>query len=144
MNIFLKHLPQWLWAAGIVQLALALGSIAIPFLLRWKEEMAKVNGLIRSIFYTYSVYIFATNIWFGLISVCIPRQLAGASPLALATTIFIALYWWGRVAVQFRFGRAPGRPAGLFFTLGEIVLWLLFLALAAVYTLAACHNAGAL
>lgn len=102
--------------------------------------MAKVNGLIRNIFYTYSVYIFAINIWFGIISMVMPHELSNRSGLAAAVSIFIALYWLGRVLVQFSFGKAAGRPTGLIFTLGEIALWLLFLLLTAVYTFAACYN----
>ena len=129
-----------IFLSGIAQIILSLGSIAIPFVLDWKAEMKKVNSLIRNIFYTYSVYIFMTNIWFGIISMLMPQQLADKSPLACAVTIFIALYWWGRVGVQFLFGKAEGRPSGLIFTLGEIALWLLFIVLSAVYTWAALYN----
>lgn len=140
MKSLITALPRLIFFAGIAQLLLALGSIAIPFVLKWKEEMLKVNALIRNIFYTYSVYIFATNVWFGIISMCMPEELCNQSGLAIAVTAFTALYWWGRVGIQFSFGKAGGRPSGLIFTLAEIALWLLFLALALVYTLAALYN----
>jgi hypothetical protein len=140
MQKLISSLPMMLHLAGVAQILLALFSIAIPFVLKWKEEMKKVNGLIRNIFYTYSVYIFAINVWFGIVSACMPFQLSNKSGLAAAVTLFIALYWLGRVLVQFSFGKAAGRPVGLIFTLGEIALWLLFIVLTFVYGLAAAYN----
>ena len=140
MQFFTSFLPRLIFLAGFAQILLAVFSIVIPFVLKWKAEMAKVNGLIRNIFYTYSVYIFAINVWFGIISMVMPHELSNRSGLAAAVSIFIALYWLGRVLVQFSFGKAAGRPAGLIFTIGEIALWLLFLLLTMVYTFAACYN----
>jgi hypothetical protein len=136
----IAHLPMIVHLAGIAQILLALFSIAIPFVLKWKAEMTKVNGLIRSIFYTYSVYIFAINLWFGIISAFISVELCNKSPLAGAVTLFITLYWLGRVLIQFSFGKAPGRPVGIIFTIGEIALWLLFILLTFIYGFAACYN----
>ncbi len=136
----ISYLPMLVHLAGVAQILLALFSVAIPFVLKWKMEMAKVNHLIRNIFYTYSVYIFAINIWFGIVSAFMPFELCNKSSLAAAVTVFIALYWLGRVLVQFSFGKAPGRPSGIIFTVGEIILWLLFILLTAVYGFAAGYN----
>ncbi len=140
MNTLITHLPQLVLWAGIAQLLLALGSIAIPFVLQWKQEMRKVNALTRNVFYTYSVYIFATNVWLGICSIALSSELCNRSGLAIAVTIFTALYWWGRVIIQFRFGKAEGRPKGSLFVVAEIALWLLFLSLSLVYSVAALHN----
>ena len=140
MNTYITHLPQLVLWAGIAQLLLALGSIAIPFVLNWKQEMRKVNALTRNIFYTYSVYIFGTNVWLGISSIVLSRELCNRSGLAIALTLFTALYWWGRVAIQFSFGKAEGRPKGAIFLVAEIALWLLFLCLSLVYSFAAVHN----
>src|ERR1700761_9349948 len=112
MKTIIQYLASLIYFSGIAQITLALFSIAIPFVLKWKAEMQKVNTLIRNIFYTYSVYIFATNIWFGIISIYFSNQLKDKSNLSFAITAFIALYWWGRVLVQFVFGKAEGKPEG--------------------------------
>jgi len=140
MKLFLNQLTNLIYLAGIAQITLALFSIVIPFVLKWKEEMSKVNALIRNVFYTYSVYIFATNIWFGIISILFPTQLKDGSGLSSGITVFIALYWWGRVFVQFVFGKADGKPQGFIFVIGEIALWILFLALSLIYSVAAFYN----
>ncbi|WP_118972156.1 hypothetical protein [Taibaiella koreensis] len=144
MSKFITALPFIIFFAGLAQLLLALGSIAIPFVLDWKREMRKVNALTRNIFYTYSVYIFGTNVWLGITSMAMPALLCDRSPLSVAVTLFTALYWWGRVMIQFRFGKAEGRPAGTVFVLAELLLWLLFLLLSLVYTLAALYNLNVL
>lgn len=140
MHVLIKELPSLIRLAGIAQVILALASIAIPFLLKWKQELHQTSSLIRNIFYTYSVYIFTINIWFGIISIIFPAELADQGPLAASITLFIALYWLGRLGVQFIFGAAEGRPKGLLFTIGEITLWTLFAGLSFVYVLAALHN----
>lgn len=137
-------MKQWVYWAGLAQVALAAASIAVPFALKWREGLAPVSALIRYMFYTYAVYIFSINVWFGVVSIVMPQILVGGSPLALAVTTFISLYWWARVALQFVFGRAEGRPQGLFFTLGEIGLWTLFLGLAIIYSAATLRNLGSL
>lgn len=136
----LHYLPTVIYFAGWAQLVLALCSIAIPIVLRWNEEMKKVSALMRSIFATYSVYIFGTNIWFGVVSILYAEELVSGSGLATSLTVFITLYWLVRVLVQFIFGKAEGRPIGWFFTFAEWGLWLLFLALTLVYGYAAALN----
>ena len=43
--------------AGIGQVVLALGSVAIPRVLKWKEEVVKLRPLIRQLFWTYASFI---------------------------------------------------------------------------------------
>ncbi len=43
--------------AGLGQIGLAAGSIAVPYVLKWSVDMAKVRPITRQIFHTYSVYI---------------------------------------------------------------------------------------
>src|SRR5688500_1322633 len=87
--------------AGLAQLAIASSSVFIPWMLGWREETARLRPLTRQVFWTYAVYIWATNMAFGLVSVLAPRSLLDGSLLARAVVAFIALYWLGRVVVQF-------------------------------------------
>ena len=49
-------LRNCLLLAGAGQLLLAAGSLAIPRLLRWSEQLAKVRPLTRQVFWTYAGY----------------------------------------------------------------------------------------
>lgn len=120
-------------AAGVGQIVLAVGSLAIPRVLGWREETAKLRPLPRQIFWTYAAYIWATNLSFGLLSAFAPDWLLADTPLARAVTAYIALYWTARVAVQFCYFDRGDIPPGLLPRLAEVALVGLFCYLALVY-----------
>jgi hypothetical protein len=141
MLISKSFLQDSIWIAGLGQLALIVGSLAIPRLLHWKEELSRVSTpLIRQIFWVYSVYIWATNLSFGLLSAFAPDWLLAKTPLAGAVAGFIALYWISRFLIQiFYFDRSdvPQKP---FFKLAEAALTGLFIFLSIVYSLTMYFN----
>lgn len=136
-------LPTAVLLAGIGQLALIVGSLAIPRVLGWRADTAKLRPLTRQVFWTYAAYIWAINLSFGLVSLR-PDWLLDGSPLATALTGFIAIYWIGRVAVQFFYFDRSDAPDGRMVRLAEVALVGLFVFLAAVYGVAALVNGGAL
>ena len=130
--------------AGIGQLVLVVFSLAIPRMLGWKEETAKLRPLTRQVFWTYATYIWAINLFFGLISTLAPAWLLNRSELAGAVASFIALYWLGRLVIQFVVFDRNDAGRGPFFRLAEIALVSLFIFLALVYSLAALFDVGEL
>ena len=84
--------------AGVGQLVIVIGSLAIPVVLNWKVDVAKLRPLTRQVFWIYAGYIWTTNLCFGLISVIGPNLLVDGTPLSAAVTGFIALYWAGQCA----------------------------------------------
>ena len=140
----LTALPRLVFLAGAGQLALILASIAIPFVLRWREETARLRPLTRQIFWTYAGYIWATNLSFGLVSTLAPSWLLDGTPLAAAVTVYMAVYWGARLVIQFTCLDRRNAPAGLHVRLAEAALVGLFLSLTAVYGLAAASNCGGL
>jgi hypothetical protein len=137
-------LPRLVFLAGVGQLALIIASLAIPYVLGWREEMAKVKPLTRQIFWTYAGYIWATNLSFGLISALAPSWLLDRSPLAGAVTGYMTAYWGARLMIQFLCLDRRQAPAGLHVRLAEGALVSLFVSLTAVYGLAATSNCGGL
>jgi hypothetical protein len=119
--------------AGLGQLALALASLAIPRVLRWREDTAKLRPLTRQVFWTYAAYIWCTNVSFGVVSTLAPERLLDRSPLARMVSGFIALYWGGRVLVQFFWFDRSDAPPGVHVKVAEVALVALFVALAALY-----------
>ena len=79
--------------AGLGQLALAAGSLAIPRILNWRSETVKLSPLTRSVFWTYAGYIWGTNVCFGLLSTFAPSWLLDGSPLARAVSGFEHLHF---------------------------------------------------
>jgi hypothetical protein len=126
--------------AGLVQLAIAATSLAIPRLLDWPADLAKLQPLTRSIFWTYAGYILGTHVWFAAMSLGWSSELLSGTPLAALITGFIAVYWLVRVVGQFAWyarGVANTRPL---FRAAEVLYVGGFAFLVAVFTAATIHN----
>ena len=123
--------------AGLGQLSLALGSVAVPRVLHWREDTAKLRPLTRQVFWTYAGYIWVTNICFGLVSTFAPESLHDGTTLARVVSGYICAYWLARVLVQFFWFDRSSAPPGTFYKLAEVALVGLFVFLTAVYGCAA-------
>lgn len=126
--------------AGIGQMTLAVCSIAIPKMLGWKQELQKVNPMVRHIFWTYAGYILITNFSFGLLSFMAPEILVAKTPLAAVVSGYIAAYWLSRITIQFAGFERKNFPKGPLYTMGEIMLVSLFAFLTFVYSYAFYFN----
>lgn len=122
-----------LMLAGLGQLGLAVGSLAVPRVLRWSEDTAQLRPLTRQVFWTYAGYIWTTNVAFGLLSTFAPGLLLDRSPLARLVCGYITAYWAARVIVQFVYFDRSDAPGGALFTAAEALLVVLFCALTVVY-----------
>lgn len=141
MSVIFSILPQLILLAGIGQLLLICASLAIPRVLKWKEDTAKLRPLTRQVFWTYAVYIWSINLAFGLVSLK-PAWLLDGSPLAACVTGLMAAYWIGRVLIQFFYFDRTDAPSGLHVKLAEIALVGLFVFLSLTYALAVWFNLG--
>ena len=126
--------------AGIAQLVLVTGSFAIPRVLNWHNELAKIQPLIKQMFWTYAAYILVINLCFGLLSLFDYKELLNGSTLALLITGFIAVYWISRILIQFFYFDRTNFPAGKWNRLAEFLLVVLFIFLSMVYSLACYSN----
>lgn len=122
-----------LMVAGIGQLALALGSLALPRILRWRQDTSKLRPLTRQVFWTYAAYIWATNVCFGLLSLLAPEWLLDSSPLAGALACYMSVYWGARLVVQLCYFDRSEAPPGEIYRLAELLLVALFVFLTALY-----------
>jgi hypothetical protein len=130
--------------SGLGQIALIIGSLAIPKLLRWNDVLKAVNPLTRQMFWVYSAYIWGTNLCFGLVSTFAPHLLVRNDVLATCVNGFIFVYWGARILIQFFYFDRSDTPEGAIYTLGEIALVILFAVLTFVYGLAGytCYQLG--
>ena len=126
--------------AGVGQLILVIVSLAIPYVLNWTEDTARLRPLTRQVFWTYAGYIWGTNLSFALLSMISPTSLIDQSFLATAITIYIFVYWLVRVVIQFTWFDRSDAPRGLRYALGEVMLDGLFVCLTIVYGWAAYTN----
>jgi len=127
------NIIQLLMVAGIGQIGLVLGSTLVPRLLGWRDELEKVSPMIKQMFWVYAIYIFMTNLSFGLLSVLVPEILSDGTMLAAIVTGFISVYWISRLFIQFFYFDRKNFPSGKHYRLGEAALVVLFVFLSAVY-----------
>ena len=132
----MKSLPfnihQLVFTAGLAQIVLVFGSLAIPGILNWRGELSKVNPLIKQMFWTYAAYILVINLCFGLVSVFDFTELTNGAKLSMLITGFIAVYWISRVLIQFFYFDRTNFPSGKWNKLGEVLLVFVFVFLSIV------------
>ncbi|QEC76236.1 hypothetical protein [Mucilaginibacter ginsenosidivorax] len=133
-------IQQLIWFAGLAQVGLVVGSLAIPRVLNWRPELLKVQPLIKQMFWTYAAYILVINLCFGLLSALAFNDLVNGTRLATLLTGFIAVYWISRVLIQFLYFDRTNFPTGKLHKLAEAVLIILFVFLSVVYSRACYFN----
>ena len=133
-------LNTFIFYAGLGQLILVVGSLAIPKTLGWREETSKLRPLTRQVFWTYAAYIWATNLSFALVSMLSPASLTDRSFLSTAVTLYIFVYWLARVIIQFTWFDRSDAPPQPIFKFAEALLVALFLSLTGVYGWALLTN----
>lgn len=138
----MPDLISLVFLAGLGQLCVVAGSLMIPFLLRWREDVAQLRPLTRQVFWTYAAYIWCTNLFFGIVSVTLPDEFVSGDRVSLALTLFITVYWAARVGIQFFYFDRSDAPEGIIFVLGEWLLVGLFVIFTGVYGYAAWVNIG--
>ena len=136
------HLQQLIYLAGLAQITLVTGSLAIPQILNWRAELAKVQPLIKQMFWTYAAYILMINFSFGVLSVFGSYELLNHSFLARSVTFIVGIYWLTRIGIQFFYFDKSEAPKGFVYTLGEIALIALFVFFTITYLIAFSFNNG--
>jgi hypothetical protein len=86
--------------AGVLHLAIAVSSLAIPRALNWREKLRGLDPFMRHLFWVYAGFVWGVNVMFGLIAVAHAHTLVSGQPLARWMCGFVALYWLARLAVQ--------------------------------------------
>lgn len=86
--------------AGVAQLAILIASAMVPFRLKWRTELSVLSRLHKQMYWVYGGYVVLSIIAFALISIFNARELAGGSGLARSISLYIAVFWGVRVALQ--------------------------------------------
>jgi hypothetical protein len=126
--------------SGVGHLVLSAGSLFVPVALKWKLNLKNLPPLLRQMFWTYAAYILMINICFGLICLLGTDELLGKSILANSLHLMISGYWLIRIGIQFFYFDKTNAPKGTIYTLGEIVLVLLFTLFSVIHLIALFHD----
>ncbi|MBK8096090.1 MAG: hypothetical protein IPK26_03235 [Planctomycetes bacterium] len=117
---------------GTGQIVLVIGSLWLPRVLRWPQQLSRLEPLTRRIFWVYAGYILATNLCLGSLSVAAPELLLTRTPLARLVAGYAAGYWGVRLILQFVWFRKAA-PKGLGYALADGAVTIGFAACTMVY-----------
>ncbi len=119
-----------LWTAGVLQAVVAAANLPAKRILSFESDLAKLSPIVRQIYRVQHAFIVGLLLFFAGIS----PLLGAATPLAVALSGMLSLFWGARLAVQRLYYdpvvRRRHRAADVFFTL-------CFAALAAIFAAAA-------
>lgn len=93
--------------AGMLHFCILIASFAVPQVLDWRRELQKVPRLLGQLIWVHGAYVVLMIVGFGLLSATNASELATGSVLARSVCAFIAVFWGGRLALQFAYFK-PG------------------------------------
>ena len=139
----MKELLQiGLWMGGGSLVALSIASFWIPKALGWREKLAGLTPLMRELWWTYSLYVWSSHVFFAVLALGFGDWLMSRTGPATAMSIFMLLWWSVRLWLQF-FGfdlrEIEGSKAN---RVAKHLLTLLFVGLVVLYGGLVAWNAG--
>ncbi len=123
--------------SGVLQLGTLLASALVPKELKFREELPKVNPLLRHWILTAGGYIVLDLIAFGILSLLFAKELASGQSLARGVCGFIAVFWGIRLIIQLFVFDAKPYLRNWFLTIGYHALTIVFTWHTVVYGYAA-------
>jgi hypothetical protein len=130
------------WIGGLSLVALAIGSLWIPKSLGWKEKLAALSPLMRELWWTYSIYVWGSHVFFAVLLLGHGKWLMSGDSSALAMSVFMFLWWAVRLWLQFfgfDFAEIADTP---FHRAAKHLLTALFTGLVVLFGALVCWNAG--
>ena len=139
-----EPLQTGLMIGGWSLVALSIASFWIPKALGWKEKLAGLAPLMRELWWTYSIYVWSSHVFFAVLALGFSDWLMGRSGAAMAICSFMLLWWAVRLWLQF-FGFDLSEIEGSVFNrVAKHLLTTLFIGLVILYASLLCWNAGGL
>ncbi len=129
----MKLLSLMLWAAGVLGYLPLVAGLALPKILNWNEDLAKLNPINQKIFLTYWKYVGAMIVTLPTLTLLFHDHFLRGDPMAQALAFIIAIFWTGRLVIDFVSYQDGPWPKGFIFKLGHLLLNTLFLFLALTY-----------
>ncbi len=139
----MKELLQTgLLIGGWSLVALSVASFWIPKALRWKEKLAGLTPLMRELWWTYSIYVWSSHVFFAVLTLGFGDWLMGGSGAAMAMCTFMLLWWAVRLWLQFFGFDLSEIEESMINRVAKHMLTLLFMGLVVLYASLLFWNTG--
>lgn len=122
--------------------ALGIASLWIPKILGWREKLVVLTPLMRELWWTYSIYVWTSHLFFALLALRFGDWLMGGSGAAAAMSTFMLLWWAARLWLQFFGFDLSEVKSTLGNRLAKQALTLLFIGLVILYSGLVAWNMG--
>lgn len=90
-----------IWLAGAVQLAMVAMNAALPRYLKTKENLAKVEPIVRQVFYSHWIFVMLAVVIFSVPCFAFSADMAGESALGRYLSAALAVFWLLKLWIQF-------------------------------------------
>ena len=130
------YLPTLILVAGFAQLSVLVASALVPIRLKWHTQFQILPRLLRQMVWVYGGYVVLSIIAFGVICIVNHSELASGSLLARSMCAYLAVFWGIRLSLQAVLNVKEHLTAW-WLVAGEVLLTVLFLFFAIVFTLSA-------
>lgn len=151
VNYFPGSLSRWIFevltslsAADFIQIGLIAGavmhflvlgaSVQVPHRLDWKNEFQRLRPLNRKVVWTYGGYILSIIVFMGVVSFYLFSSGEVYSGPGKLWVLFIALFWWARILIDFFYMKHSDWPEGPLFRIGHVCLSTLFMTMTFLYS----------
>lgn len=94
-------LESGLWIGGGSLVTLTIASFWIPKALGWREKLAGLTPLMRELWWTYSIYVWSSHVFFAVLTLGFGDWLLSRTAPAAAMCTFMLLWWSVRLGLQF-------------------------------------------
>jgi hypothetical protein len=139
----MKELLEFGLKIGGCSLALlCIGSFWIPKILHWKEHLTDLPPLMRELWWTYSVYVWSSHLFFSVLTLGFGEWLMSGSSSAIAMNTFMLLWWAVRLFLQFFGFDLTEVTKDKFNLIAKHLLTLLFVGLVTLFAGLLCWNLG--
>lgn len=137
-SVVTAHDLRWyiataLWCAAAGNFGTMLAGLQVPGKLNWREELQRICSFNRKILINYYYYIGAMIASWGLLTVVLHADMMRGERAAICLAGLIAMFWTGRVFVDFLYFKPVDWPTGSDIIVGRALLSTLFIALALAY-----------
>jgi hypothetical protein len=121
---------------------LCIGSFWIPKILRWKDHLTTLPPLMRELWWTYSIYIWSSHVFFSVLTLGFGDWLMSGTGSAIAMNTFMLLWWSVRLYLQFFGFDFSEIKKDKYNRIGKHLLTLLFIGLVTLFGGLICWNLG--
>ena len=123
--------------AAAMQVLVLIASALTPRVLDWPKNLALLHPFLRRLFWVYGAFIVMVIIAFATVTFMHVNAMIEREPVARSLCAFIAIFWGGRLFVQFAVFDARPFLTNSFYRIGYHTLTILFAFLTVVYGKAA-------